>query len=344
MRSSARCARRSGAGDRMPRPAGRGGAGKDGAPQPEAEDSAIRGGALFVREEVATALRNGAPVVALESSVLAQGLPQPYNRQAAERMIGAVRAAGAVPAVTAVIAGRVCLGVTDPDLELLLAREGVIKVSARDLPVVAARGAHGATTVAAALAIARAGGVRVFATGGIGGVHREPPFDESADLQELARTQMVVVCAGPKAILDLPATFERLETLGVTVAGYGTDEAPGFFTRATGISLPARVDTPAEIARAFRHGRALDYPGALLILNPPPGRDALPAEEVDRAVNEALVSARREGIRGPAVTPYLLAAIERATGGRSVHTNVALLESNARLAADTALELARRSG
>ena len=289
---------------------------------------------------VAAARAAGHPLVALESSVLAQGLPAPANREADRRMRAAVAARGAVPAVTAVVRGVPTLGLEGEALERFLARDGVAKVSARDLPVTMAQGRDGATTVAAALVLAARGGLDVFATGGIGGVHREAPFDESADLAELARTSVVTVCAGAKSILDLPATLERLETLGVTVVGYGTDEFPGFFTARTGLPVPARVDTPAAVARILRAARALGRPGGVLVVQPPPASAALDPTLVASAVTEALATAATAGVRGPAVTPHLLAAVERATGGRSLAANLALLEANAALAAEIAVALA----
>jgi pseudouridine-5'-phosphate glycosidase len=289
---------------------------------------------------VADAIAAGRPVVALESSVLAQGLPIPANREAAERMERGVRAAGAVPAVTAVVRGAPTLGLEPADLERFLAREGVRKVSARDLAGAVVAGADGATTVAATLALARLGGVSVFATGGIGGVHREPAFDESADLVELARVPLVVVCAGAKSILDLPATLERLETLGVPVVGYRTGELPGFFTTTTGLPTSGRAESASEIAALFRAQQRLGRPGALLVVQPPPAEFALPAELVERAVAGALEAARSGDVRGAAVTPFLLGAVERATGGRSLAANLALLEANARLAGEIAAALA----
>ncbi len=290
-------------------------------------------------QPVADALAAGRPVVALESSVLAQGLPVPSNRDAADRMTGAVVREGAVPAITAVVRGEVALGITPEELERFLARDGVRKVSARDLPVAVAQKADGATTVAASLCIAVAGGVSVFATGGIGGVHRGAPFDESADLAELARSPIVVVCAGAKSILDLPATLERLETLGVTVVGYGTDELPGFFTRTTGLRLTARADTPAEIADIHRAARALGRPQATLVVQPLPEAVALPRELVDGAVAEALDEAALTGVTGAATTPFLLGAVLRATEGRSLLANLGLLEQNAALAARIAVAI-----
>jgi pseudouridine-5'-phosphate glycosidase len=297
--------------------------------------------ALRVLAPVADALAWGRPVVALESSVLAQGLPIPANREAAERMTSATARAGALAAVTAVVGGVCTLGLDQDELERFLQRDGIRKVSARDLPVAVAQRADGATTVAASLAIASAAGASVFATGGIGGVHRGAPFDESADLDELARTPMVVVCAGAKSILDLAATLERLETLGVTVVGYETDEMPGFFTRTTGLRLPARAASPREIAEIHRAARALGRAQSTLVVQPPPADVALDADTVDRAVSEALRQARESNVTGAAVTPFLLAAVERATGGRSLAANLGLLEENAYLAGAIATALAR---
>jgi len=292
--------------------------------------------ALRISTSVADAIAAGRPVVALESSVIAQGLPIPANREAVTRMKGAVERAGATPAITAVIRGQVALGLDGDDLERFLRRDGVRKVSARDLGVAVAQDADGATTVAASLAVAGAAGLSVFATGGIGGVHRDAPFDESGDLAELARTPMVVVCAGAKSILDVAATLERLETLGVTVVGYRTDEMPGFFTRSVGLRLTARADSPDEIARIHLASRDLGRAQATLVVQPPPADVALPDDLVDGAVVTALEEARRSDIRGAAVTPFLLAAVERATGGRSLRTNLGLLEANARLAGEIA--------
>jgi len=291
--------------------------------------------------EVAAALRDGRPVVALESSVLAQGLPIPANREAARLMVDAVRGNGATPAISAVVRGTATLGLEPDELERFLRRDGVRKVSARDLPAAMVDRADGATTVAASLALARLAPLPVFATGGIGGVHREPAYDESADLAELARTPMVVICAGAKSILDLPATMERLETLGVLVVGYRTSDLPGFFTVSTGLPLSARADTPAGVAELFRAQLALRRPAALLVVQPPPVGVALPQQVVDDAVIRALALARDEQVRGAAVTPFLLAEVERATGGRSLATNLALLEANAALAARVAVELSR---
>jgi pseudouridylate synthase len=303
---------------------------------------------LRILPPIADAILEHRPVVALESSVLAQGLPVPANRRAAELMLSAISSCGAVPAITAVVHGTPTLGLEPDELEEFLRRDGVEKVSARDLPAAMVKGANGATTVAAALALSTLAGVSVFATGGIGGVHREVSQrpadwvrDESNDLVELARSSVVVVCAGAKSILDLPATWERLETLGVLVVGYRTSELPAFFTAESGIRLSARADSPAEIARLFWAQRALGRPGALLVVQRPPAAVALERSEVDRAVARALERADADGVRGAAVTPYLLAAVERETGGRSLEANLGLLEENAALAAEIAICVAR---
>ncbi len=300
--------------------------------------------AVRVAEEVVAARLARRGVVALESSVLAQGLPIPENAEAARRMTDAVRAAAAVPAITAVVRGQLALGLTPDELARFLRRDGVHKVSARDLGAAITRQADGATTVAASLAICRLARVPVFATGGIGGVHREPAFDESADLLELARTPAIVVCAGAKSILDLPATLERLETYGVPVVGYRTDELPGFYTAHTGLRLPARADSALEIVDiASAHWGIAAQASAVLVVQPPPAADALPRELVDAAVATAVSDAAQRGIRGAALTPHLLAAIAAATDGRSMRTNLALLEANAALAGEIASHLAARA-
>jgi len=291
--------------------------------------------------DVELARREGRPLVALESSVLAHGLPIPANAEAARRMCAAVELQAAVPAITAVVRGAPSMGLTPEELERFLLRDGVMKASARDLPVAMATGADAATTVAGALAICHASGVAVLATGGIGGVHREPAYDESADLLELARRPIVVVCSGAKSLLDLPATIERLETLGVTVVGFGTDDFPGFLFRSTGRQLSAVASDVDQIARILSQQRRLGLPGALLVVQPPPAEHALPRELVDAVTIQALTEARRAGVRGAEVTPFVLAAIDRATDGRSLRTNLALLESNARLAGEITHALVR---
>ena len=296
---------------------------------------------LRVLPDIRRALDARKPVVALESSVLAQGLPKPQNREAASRMVRAVERTGAAAAITGVVHGVPSLGLTADELERFLAQTDVRKVSARDIPVAVQQGRDGATTVAASLAIARAAGALVFAPGGIGGVHRGTPFDESADLDELANTPMVVVCAGAKSILDLEATTERLETLGVPVVGFGTDELPGFFTDQTGIMLGARVDSASEVGELFRAQRELGRRQAVLVVQPPPAKHALAREVVEAAVDQALADAERQRIRGAALTPFLLAAVTRITGGGSLVANMELLEQNAGLAGEIAVALSQ---
>jgi pseudouridine-5'-phosphate glycosidase len=256
-------------------------------------------------------------------------------------MTHAVEGAGAVAAITAVVRGIPTAGLDPEEIERFLDLSSpVAKLSSRDLAWAVAREIDGATTVAASICLSVRAGIQVFATGGIGGVHRAPPFDESADLAELARSSIIVVCAGAKSILDLHATFERLETLGVLVIGYRTSELPGFFTAETGIALGVRVETPDEVARVFRAQRALDRPGALIVVQPPPREAALPRTVVEGAVKRAEAAWRERGVAGGALTPFLLDAVREATGGRSLAANLALLESNASLAGQIAATLA----
>ena len=290
--------------------------------------------------EVADALARFGPVVALESTVLAHGLPRPRNLQVGLAMEDAVASAGAVPATVGVIGGEPRVGMGRAEVERLASADGVLKLSTRDLAVPVVRGADGATTVAATMWLAIRAGVRVFATGGIGGVHRGTDRDVSADLTELGRTPMLVVCAGAKSVLDLPATREALETAGVLVAGYGTDELPAFYAARSAIPVDVRVDGAAEAAALWRAHRNFGLPGAMLLCVPPPAENALEAEEVERAIASALDDARRAGIRGKEVTPFLLRAVAEATGGRSLEANVALLLNNARVAAEVAVAAA----
>ena len=292
---------------------------------------------LRVSSDVQSAISRGLPLVALESSVLAQGLLPPHNRSAAERVVAAVTEHGAAPAITAIVHGVATVGLEHAELERFLQRDGVRKVSARDLAHAMATGADSATTVAGTLAICAAAGIHVFATGGIGGVHRDAPFDESADLAELARSPVIVVCAGAKSILDLPATLERLESHGVTVLGFRTNDVPGFFTQRTGIRLDLVAESAAEIAAVWRYHRRLGRPGAILVMQPPPAEFALDPMLVEQATAAALRQSNEQGVRGGAVTPFLLAEVQRLTNGRSVVANLALLEANAALAADIAV-------
>jgi pseudouridine-5'-phosphate glycosidase len=298
--------------------------------------------AIRLTADVQRARDAGRPVVALESSVLAQGLPIPANAEAARRMTRAVESSGAVAAVTAVVRGTPTAGLTTDELARFLARDGVMKAAARELPVAMARGVDAATTVAASLVVCHASGIQVLATGGIGGVHRGLPRDESADLIELSRTPVIAVCAGAKSILDIPATLERLETLGVTIVGFRTAEFPGFFYESTGLPLGVVANDVDDIVSIFRNQRRLGMPAALLVVQRPPAADALRRELVDDAVQGALREADEAGVTGSAVTPFLLAAIERATGGRSLTVNLALLEANARLAGEIACALSMR--
>ena len=283
--------------------------------------------------DIATELRADAPVVALESTVIAHGLPWPENLALARRLEAVVREEQAIPATVAVLGGRMRVGLDDAELEHLARSSSVRKLTVRDIPIAIAEGADGATTVSATMRIAHAAGIRVFATGGIGGVHRGDHTDVSADLPELARTPMIVVCAGAKAILDLPATLEWLETHGVPVLGWGTSEFPAFFTRSSGLPLETRVEDAAQVAAiasaAWRNGIA----SAVLVTVPAPEGSAMPAERMDAAIAEALARADRAGVRGKATTPFLLKAVAELSGGESVAANLALLEQNARIAA-----------
>jgi pseudouridine-5'-phosphate glycosidase len=295
---------------------------------------------LHASAEVEDALEAGRGVVALESTVIAHGLPHPRNLEVARALEDEVRAGGAVPATVGVVGGRPVVGLSAADIERLGTAEGVMKLSTRDLAVPVARGLDGATTVAATMWLAHRAGVAVFATGGIGGVHRGEANDVSADLTELGRTAMVVVCAGAKAILDLPSTREALETAGVLVAGYATDEFPAFYSRESGLPVDVRVDSAEEVAALWRAHRGLAAPGAILLCVPPPAEHALPSAEVETAIRDALDAAEARGIRGKEVTPFLLSSVAERTGGRSLDANVALLRNNAWVAAAVASAIA----
>ncbi|HET8728425.1 MAG TPA: pseudouridine-5'-phosphate glycosidase [Alphaproteobacteria bacterium] len=297
---------------------------------------------LTLDPAVAEALSAGQPVVALESTIIAHGMPYPRNLETARAVEAAVRENGAVPATIAVLEGRLRIGLDGAGLERLARADGVAKLSRRDLPVVLARRGDGATTVAATMIAAHLAGIRIFVTGGIGGVHRgaERTFDVSADLEELARTPVAVVCAGAKSILDLPKTLEYLETRGVPVIGYGTDAFPAFYCRSSGLDLSHRSDAPEDVASILRAQAALGYPGGMIIANPIPEADALPADEIDAAIGRALAEAETDGIGGKDVTPYLLARLVDLTGGRSLDANIALVMNNARIGARIAAALA----
>jgi len=284
-----------------------------------------------------------APRVALESTVIAHGLPYPQNLRLARRLEARVREVGAEPATIAILRGELRAGLTDAELHHLATASDIRKVSRRDLPIVVAQKGDGATTVASTMFIAHHFGIEVFATGGIGGVHRGAVFDISADLPELARTPVVVVCAGAKAILDLPATLEWLETHGVTVIGYGADEFPAFYSRQSGLPVDVRVDSAAEVAAIVRAKRQLGMQNGLLVCVPVPAEAELPAPVVEPAIEQALSEAAARGMRGKALTPFLLARVSELTGEASMRTNLALLENNAYVAAQIALALAIES-
>jgi pseudouridine-5'-phosphate glycosidase len=291
---------------------------------------------LQVAPEVAAALADGKAVVALESTVISHGMPYPDNVATALALEEIVRSAGAVPATVAVMDSRIRVGLKPTEIERLgTGAEPVAKLSRRDLPIALALGEVGATTVAATMLAARLAGIEVFATGGIGGAHRgaQQTFDISADLAELARSRVAVVCAGAKAILDLPMTLEILETLGVPVLGYGTDSFPAFFTRRSALAVDARVDSPEEVARICAITWALGLSGGVLVANPVAEADAMDEATIEAAIASALHDATAAGIAGKALTPYLLARVNELTSGSSLKTNVALIRSNAGLAA-----------
>lgn len=280
------------------------------------------------------------PLVALESTVISHGLPYPQNLTLAKEMESIVRSHGAEPRTVAVIGGELRAGLNEAELIHLATARGVRKVSRRDLPIVVARRLDGATTVATTMWVAQRFGIQVFATGGIGGVHRGKGDDISADLQELAQTPVIVVCAGAKAILDLPSTLEYLETQGVTVVGYGVDEFPAFYSRTSGLAVDVRCDTPAEVAAIWRAKRALGLPGGLLVTVPVPAEMEIPAAEIEPAIAQAVTEAETRGLRSAEVTPFLLTRIAQLTGERSLRTNLALLHNNAAVAAKIAVALA----
>jgi pseudouridine-5'-phosphate glycosidase len=298
---------------------------------------------LTVAPEVAEALAAGRAVVALESTIISHGLPRPDNTAIARQIEDAVRESGAVPATIALVDGDVRVGLDDESLRAIATRDDVVKCSARDLPIAAARGATGATTVAATAHVAAQAGIGLFATGGLGGVHREAAdtWDESADLVALARTRICVVCAGVKSILDIAATLERLETLGIGVAGFRTDRFPAFYLNDSGYDLPWRLDSPEEIAAVLAARGELGLDGsALVIANPLPLEEQLDPELHERVLRESLAAAAAEGVRGRDVTPFLLARFHEGTGGESLRANVALVLANARLAGAIAVAAA----
>ena len=297
---------------------------------------------LDISPEVKAALEAGKPVVALESTIISHGMPYPKNVETALLVEQTIRSNGATPATIAVIGGRLKAGLSREEIEYLgKTGRGVAKASRRDLPALVARKADGATTVATTMIIAHMAGIKIFATGGIGGVHRgaEVTMDISADLEELAQTPVMVVCAGAKSILDLGLTLEYLETKGVPVIGYGTEELPAFYTRQSGFGVDYRVDSPAELAAMFRAQRELDYKGGMLVTNPIPEEYAMDKQIIDAAIEQALHEAKSQGIHGKETTPFLLAKVVELTGGDSLESNIKLVLNNAKVAAQTAKAL-----
>ena len=297
---------------------------------------------LKLSPEVEEALRTGKPVVALESTIISHGMPYPQNVETAYACERVCRENGAVPATCAIIGGKLCAGLTPKEIDYL-GREGtrVTKASRRDLPLLLAKGMDGATTVAATMIVAHMAGIKVFATGGIGGVHRngQDTMDVSADLDELGKTPMCVVCAGAKAILDLPRTMEYLETKGVPVIGFGTDELPAFYTAKSGIPLTWRVDDPKEVADAIHAAEDMGFEGGMLVTVPIPAEWSMDADYINKAIDEALVDADRQGIVGKDTTPFLLAKIKEITGGSSLASNIQLVFNNVKTAARIAAKL-----
>lgn len=297
---------------------------------------------LDIAPEVKEALDAGKPVVALESTIISHGMPYPKNVETALLVEQTVRDNGAVPATIAVIGGRLKAGLSKEEIEHLgKSGRGVAKASRRDLPALVARGIDGATTVTTTMIIAHMAGIRVFATGGIGGVHRgaEISMDISADLEELAQTPVMVVCAGAKSILDLGLTLEYLETKGVPVIGYGTDELPAFYTRQSGFGVDYRVDSPEELAAMFKAQRELGYRGGMLVTNPIPEEYSMNKTVIDAAIEQALKECAEQGIKGKETTPFLLAKVVELTGGDSLESNIKLVLNNAKIAAQTAARL-----
>jgi len=299
---------------------------------------------LDVAPEVAEAIKAGKPVVALESTIISHGMPYPQNVETALNVEKIIREAGAVPATIAIIGGRLKAGLSPEQIDYLgKTGSGVAKASRRDLPVLVAKKMDGATTVTTTMMIAAMAGIRIFATGGIGGVHRgaETTMDISADLEELAETPVMVICAGAKSILDLGLTLEYLETKGVTVIGYGTKELPAFYTRKSGFGVDYELDTPEELAEAFHVKRELGMRGGMLVTNPIPEQYSMDKAVIDKAIDTALAEAKANGVHGKAVTPFLLAKVKELTGGDSLDSNIQLVYNNARLAAATAAALAK---
>jgi pseudouridylate synthase len=299
---------------------------------------------LTIDSEVHEAIAAGGPVVALESTLIAHGMPYPQNLETAYRLIAIIRKEGAVPALIAINKGRILIGTSDAELRQIAEGTSVAKISRRDIPGALLSGGLAATTVASTMACAHLAGIRIFATGGIGGVHRgaAQSFDISADLDELARTPVAVITAGAKAILDLPRTLEYLETRGVPVVGYGTDSFPAFFSVSSDLPLSARCDTPEDVAAFLMTQDTLRFTTGTVIANPIPSEHALPFKEMDVAIEKAVAETARNNITGKAVTPFLLQKLVEWTGGRSLTANIALAEHNAKVGADIAIAYSRR--
>ena len=295
--------------------------------------------AFSIDPKIESALTDHQPVVALESTVIAHGLPRPQNLESAQRLEQIVRENGATPATIAVLAGKFCVGLDDDQLEQIANDDDIKKLSTRDLAVAVTRGWNGATTVAATMWIAHRAAIQVFATGGIGGVHRGALPDTSADLPELARTPMIVVCSGPKIVLDLPATREWLETHGVTVVGYGCDEMPAFYSRRSGLPLDVRCDSPEEVVQLFRTQRDLGIETALLVTVPVPDSAEVQQGLLNRILSESLDDAEQSHTNGRDLTPFLLTRMTERSEGATLRANIALLENNGRVAAQIAREL-----
>ena len=294
---------------------------------------------LSISEEVSDAIAARIPLVALESTIISHGMPFPENMETAREVEHIIAQQGAMPATIAIIHGKICVGLSQDQLEFLATSPNIQKASRRDLPIILTKGLHASTTVAATMICARLAGIHVFVTGGIGGVHRhaEHTFDISADLQELAKTNVAVVSAGAKAILDLPLTLEYLETLGVPVLGYQTDELPAFYTKNSGIALNYRVDSPEEIAAILHSKWSLGLDGGVIIANPIPDQYSMPPEQMNQAVETALREADARGIKGKEVTPFLLDKMKELTEGASLQANIGLIHNNATLGAQLAV-------
>ncbi|SDY45463.1 pseudouridine-5'-phosphate glycosidase [Proteiniborus ethanoligenes] len=298
---------------------------------------------LSIKPEIESALKNGDPVVALESTIISHGMPYPENIKTAREVERIVRDNGAIPATIAIINGKLVVGLDEDELELLGKGKNIVKASRRDLPFIIAKEMNGATTVAATMIIAAMAGIKVFATGGIGGVHRQAQetFDISADLQELSNTNVAVVCAGAKSILDIGLTLEYLETQGVPVVGFGTDEFPAFYTRKSGYKVDYKVDSEIELAKAIKAKWDLQLKGGLVIGNPIPYEYEMSYEEINKAIENALMEADNNGIKGKEATPFLLSKVKEITAGKSLDSNIQLVYNNARLAAKLSVELSK---